>query len=102
MKRFSLFVQTLSAVVMSAILMFSCNRREAVPSGILSKPDMVKVLAEVYIAEEKINRLSLTRDSADKVLRYMIDRLPEKTSVQDSVFRNSFDYYMDHPIEMQE
>lgn len=62
---------------------------------------MVKVLMEVYIAEDKINKMKLKADSADRVFLNFKGKLLEKTKTEDSVFKASFNYYMDHPKEME-
>src|SRR4051812_3512355 len=84
------------------LLLFSCGeKKNTIPAGILSKEDMVKTLAEVYIAEEKVNRLALPRDSAEAVFEYLQEKVFNKTGVVDSVFKQSYNYYMDHPADME-
>jgi hypothetical protein len=62
---------------------------------------MVNVLIEVYIAEEKVNRLLLHRDSASTVFRTMQGLISKKTGVSDSVLKKSFDYYVDRPKQLE-
>lgn len=62
---------------------------------------MVQVLQEMYLAEEKINRLGIGRDSAKQVFAVMEKMVFEDAGVGDSVFQRSFDYYMEHPKEME-
>jgi hypothetical protein len=92
---------TKSIVAAFAILAFSCNKVSDRPPGILSHSRMVDVLQEIYITEEKVNRLTLTRDSAERVFDLLEGKVFEKTGVPDSVFRASLDYYFDHPKEME-
>ena len=77
----------------------SCAERP--PEGILSKQQMVQVMEELYIAEEKVNHLALRRDSAKIVASAMTAKVFEKAAVGDSIFRKSFDYYMERPREME-
>jgi len=58
-------------------------------------------MEEIYIAEEKINHLALSRDSSKKVFMIMQSKLFENAGVTDTVFRKSFDYYMEHPKQME-
>jgi hypothetical protein len=53
------------------------------------------------VTEEKIGRLSLTPDSATQVFSILEGRIFEKLGVPDSVFRESLNYYIDHPAEME-
>jgi hypothetical protein len=78
----------------------SCNKKRP-PEGILSKKDMVNVLKEIYIAEDKVQRMGVRFDSANRVMVLMTDKIAARTGVSDSVFRNSMRYYMDRPKEME-
>lgn len=77
----------------------SCGEKR--PDHVLSRTEMVKIMEEMYIAEEKVNHLALSRDSSKKVFTIMGAKVFERAAVSDSVFRKSFDYYMEHPKEME-
>jgi hypothetical protein len=62
---------------------------------------MVGIMEELYIAEEKINQLALSGDSSRRVFSIMQSRLFENAGVTDTVFRKSFDYYMERPKELE-
>jgi hypothetical protein len=90
-------------IVIAVIMMVSCSGKKGAGSdGVLSKAEMVKVLTEVYLTEEKVNRLSLSRDSAEKVFKIWETKIFNKTGVPDSVFRKSVNYYLDHPLQLEE
>lgn len=78
----------------------SCKEKES-PQNILSPTDMVKILGELYIAEEKINKLSVSRDSGNAVFNYMDDKVFEKLGTTDSVFKQSLNYYLERPEEIE-
>ena len=82
-------------------LLFACSGKEKVPAGVLGQEDMVKVLTDIYLAEQKINKLGLRNDSAQQVFRQMKGKLFERTGIPDSVFKQSLDYYMDRPKELE-
>ncbi len=82
-------------------LLAACSGKDRTPKDILPPDEMVRVLSEVYINEEKVNRLNMRRDSAETVFAALKDRMFTKLHVPDSVFKRSFDYYMDHPVEME-
>src|SRR5690606_36457336 len=82
-----------------ALALVSCGKK--VPPGILSKREMVQIMGELYINEEKVNQLALSRDSAKQVFGIISARLFEDAAVTDSAFRKSFDYYMERPQEME-
>lgn len=82
-------------------LMVSCGGTDR-PDHVLSKPEMVNTFMEVYLAEEKVNRLSLNRDSATIVFDSMRVRVFKKLEMEDSVFKSSIRWYTAHPTEMQD
>lgn len=81
-------------------VVFSCNK-SARPEGVLSHTDMVTTLTEIYVAEEKVNRLGLVRDSGEKVFDSLRVRIFRNMPYPDSVFKRSLDYYTDRPKEME-
>lgn len=90
--RIFLFLAALAWIV-------SCG--EDRPEGILSKEEMVRIMEELYIAEEKINHLALSRDSSRTVFSVMGEKVFENFAVTDSIFKRSFDYYMERPKDME-
>jgi hypothetical protein len=79
--------------------MSSCGKKT--PEGILSRNEMVDIMEDLYIAEEKVNHLALSRDSAIEVATFMEKKVFEKAAINDSLFQRSFDYYMEHPRDME-
>jgi len=62
---------------------------------------MVQIIGDLYVAEEKVNNLALSRDSAKSVFHVMGQKVFENAALSDSTFKRSFDYYMEHPREME-
>jgi hypothetical protein len=90
------------AVIFGFMAVVSCQKpEEKKPDYVLSHEEMVKALAEVYVNEQKISRLSVNSDSASLIFGSMERKIFENLNIPDSVFRASVDYYMDHPIEME-
>jgi hypothetical protein len=85
-----------------AVVFCSCEKTEERPADILSHEEMVRVLAEVYIAEQKVTNLALGVDSAQAVFEQMKGRVFEAAGVPDSTFKKSFDFYMNRPKELEQ
>ena len=79
----------------------SCHQEEK-KAGILSHEEMVKVMTDIYVAEHKVTRLALRPDSSRIVFEKMRSKVFDQAGVPDSVFRKSFDYYVDKPLELEE
>lgn len=84
------------------VMLPSCwdGDREAQP--ILSQPEMVRALTEIYISEQKVNRLGVPRDSAEREFARFKGIIFKKLGTSDTLFKRSFDYYMDRPEEMEQ
>ena len=99
MKGYTLKIIRVCLLLGACAWMTSCNEKK--PEDVLTKPQMVKVMGELYISEEKLNQLGLTRDSAKIVFEALKQKVFETTSASDSVFKKSFDYYMERPKDME-
>ena len=86
-------------IVAAFASVISCGENR--PDGILSKAEMVQIMEELYITEEKVNQLALSRDSAKIVFEVIGEKVFQSAFVSDTVFRKSFDYYMERPKEME-
>lgn len=97
------FISPLRSLVMVlAVLLFvvSCGHKRR-PAGVLSHQQMVKVLSEIYITEEKVNRLALKHDSTVKVFDRLKGKMFDKLSTTDSTFKRSMNYYWNNPDELE-
>jgi hypothetical protein len=97
------FVRVLFPGLLACLILTvqSCKKSGEAPRGILSRDQMVTVLSEMYITEEKVHRLNIPRDSSEQIFALMEGKVYEKTGVPDSVFAASLDYYTDRPLEME-
>jgi hypothetical protein len=98
LKRFKVAACVVTAGLV--LVVFSCSRPKA-PEGVLSQKEMVQVLTEIYLTEDKIQRMGIRVDSANKVFKVMRGKIEERTGIPDSVFRASLRYYMERPREME-
>lgn len=72
------------------------------PRDLLPKSEMVSAMAELYLAEQKLSTVGVPRDSIVLIMNEMSKSILDKMGTADSVFKRSFDYYMQHPAEMEE
>ncbi|MCU0397007.1 MAG: DUF4296 domain-containing protein [Cyclobacteriaceae bacterium] len=80
-------------------LILGCKREEK-PAGVLSEAEMVNVLMQMYLAEERLSRISITYDSSQKLIPYFRKRVFSLTGVPDSTYRKSMEYYMANPKQL--
>lgn len=86
--------------MLSIIFLLSC-KDSGTPAGVLSKAEMVQVLTDVYITEEKVKILNLPLDSSRAVFNVMKERIYSEAGTTDSIYQLSYEYYLDHPKEME-
>jgi len=91
----------LCGAICMLIVCNSCSDSDRNNQDILTKKQMVTAMTEIYLAEQKINRLGLPRDSAEREFGRFKQLVFEKIDVQDSIFKRSFNYYMDRPKDME-
>ena len=63
---------------------------------------MVSAMTELYLVEQKASTVGVSRDSTGVLLREMSPALFKQLGTNDSIFRMSFEYYMEKPILMEE
>ena len=81
----------------SGLLIEACSNDDQKPPDLLTQDEMVKVMGELYLSEQKISTLGIKRDSLKQVFAVMKERIFTKAGTTDSVFKRSLNYYMSHP-----
>ncbi len=76
-------------------LLFSCTKQDdRPPAGLYDSQQIAAFLKDLYILEMKVKELRLTEDSSKKVFAIYEQQLFDKHNLDDSVYRESFKYYM--------
>jgi hypothetical protein len=77
--------------------MAGCSQSEEIPEGIIPRDSMVNLLADMQLAEARIQSISLERNDSTKQVSYgyykYIFTQHHTTPLQ---FKKSFDYYSHH------
>jgi hypothetical protein len=97
-------VRGLSMAGGMALLMawcLACSTPERKPDGLLSPEEMRVILRDIYIVEDKITRMQVGVDSSAQMMYVFKEMVLEKHKVSDSIFTASYDYYVDHPKELE-
>jgi len=82
--------------------MFACTSKQGKPDDLLPEKEMVKVMSEIYLAEQKVNALGLPRDSLEQIFSFMKDKIFKKAGTTDATFKRSLKYYLDQPKTVEE
>ncbi len=91
----------IKCAVLLIFLSTSCQETKKETTGILSKQELTTFLVDVYLAEARIDNLLITRDSAIKIFIPFEEKLQKKYSLADSTLKKTYQYYLDHPKEME-
>jgi hypothetical protein len=92
-------ITLLALLPLVAVVQVSCEEKKT--ENVLSQDEMVKILSEIYVAEDKVSRLSIPPDSGQQIFQLMLKRIHEQTSIPDSTFKRSMEYYSQHPDKME-
>ncbi|MBX2945860.1 MAG: DUF4296 domain-containing protein [Cyclobacteriaceae bacterium] len=86
-------------ILITCSLVCGCQRNKT-PKGILTEPEMVSVLIQMYLAEEKLALIPIDYDSMNRLIPYFRNYVFSQAGVQDSTFRKSMEYYMANPRQL--
>ncbi len=82
----------------------SCdNKRTKVtaPNVLLSEPQMVEIMTDVYVLENAINYRRGKSISANNLKTKGYDAIFSHYGITDSIFYDNMDYYNDNPVLMK-
>lgn len=91
-------MRRLIIVLIGFLGLFSCGKpKEKIPEGILTKEEIVPILADLHVAEKMIAKERLPFDSSRIVYHsYYKNKVLEDRGVSLALFDSSFVYYTDH------
>jgi hypothetical protein len=82
----------------------SCGDKQTkvtAPNVLLSEPQMVEIMTDVYILENAINHRRGKSISTNNLKTKGYEALFEHYGITDSVFYENVDYYNDNPVVMK-
>ncbi len=68
---------------------------------VMSEEQMVGYLIQLHIAEAKVQNLRLKKDSSQVVFDIYNQHLFKKNGLSDSLFINSYNYYLQYPQKLE-
>jgi hypothetical protein len=71
------------------------------PKQVLGEGEMISFLIDLHIAEAAVQNLRLKVDSSKVVFEVENRYLLQKHNITDSVFLNSYNYYLAHPKQLE-
>ncbi len=80
----------------------ACSTIEKKPDDLLAKNEMVKVMSEIYLAEQKVNALGVPRDSLKQIFALMEDQIFKRAGTTDAAFKRSLKYYRNQPKAIED
>lgn len=96
-----LFSPVAARLLLFILILAGCSGNDK-PRGLLSQGEMVRAMTELYLAEQRVATIGISRDSTARMFKELSPRILGKVGTTDSIFKVSFDYYMAHPVKMEE
>jgi len=90
--------------LMVGLFTFSCSdTKDAIQENpaVVSKEEMVRILIELYVTEQKVDKLKLKTDSSQKIFSQLENKIFQKVGVKSDSFKASLNYYVDRPKELE-
>ncbi len=87
-------------LIIPAVL--SCTKKDELPDGYLTDTEMVEFLIDLHITQSKVQNLRLSNDSAELLFMILEKDLFEQYEIKDTIFFNSYGWYLDRPDQMHE
>lgn len=72
------------------------------PPGVLSKEEYASFLVDVYLTEARLSTLQIPSDSAMRLYLAHEPELLARNGVTDSIVKLTYEYYVNHPKEMEQ
>ena len=99
-KRLRLWSSAMAAAVLFALI--ACGSRSDKPKILLTKSQMVHAMTDLYLTEQRVISLGVPRDSSLRIFGVLSPKALEEAGTSDSVFRQSLNYYMANPKDLEE
>lgn len=86
-----------------ALALLACGNEEKPPGDLIPEDKMVKILADIHVAEAQVTNLQLrSLDSSVAVYGDLQQKIWKKYDVDTSIYRKSYAYYTSHPAFLAE
>ncbi|MCK5102910.1 MAG: DUF4296 domain-containing protein [Cyclobacteriaceae bacterium] len=83
-------------LILAICLCTFCSKKKAEnPKDLYSMEQVAVFLKDLYMLESKVKELRLTKDSTKIIFDYYEKKLYEEHNMTESLYRESFKYYMD-------
>ena len=92
------------SLLLSLLLLGSCQQTEELtpPQPLMSRPQLVSVLADLHLLEARVEAARLSPDSARALYLQQQKSLLWRREVSDSLFHQSYRYYAAHGKDLDE
>lgn len=88
----------IAAFLIFCLGLSGCSKEETPPADTLPENKMAAILADIHVAESRVNRLQLrSLDSSLLIFGRLKADIWKKHKVDTLVYNKSYSYYMSHP-----
>jgi hypothetical protein len=89
-------------LILLAIGILGCVRKDKPPKDIMSKQEMVSFLIDLHIIEAKMNFARFPNDSIKLFFPEIEKELFKKHNISDTLYFKSYQYYLNDMFDMEE
>jgi hypothetical protein len=88
--------------ILMVVLCVSCGEKAENTEKVLTKAELAAFLIEMYLAEARVDNLPIPKDSSIKLFIPYEEKLMKKFNLTDSSLKHTYQYYIDHPKDMEQ
>ena len=80
-----------------SVALLGCGEEKVkLPAGLLPPAKITSILADIHIAESRVELMRVSPDTADVVFRRLQKEIFKKHKVSEAEFNKTYDYYIDN------
>jgi hypothetical protein len=79
----------------------SCSSSKK-PEGVLTQAQLSALLIDVYLAEARVESVTLPKDSLMKIFVPHEQKILQAKGIPDSILKLTYQYYLAHPKELEQ
>jgi hypothetical protein len=92
----------IAGLALTLLMMVSgACRYDRKPEGVLSETEMITVLMQMYLEEERFSKISVSYDSASRLIPQFREKSFARMGISDSIYRKSMAYYIARPEKLE-
>jgi hypothetical protein len=84
------------AFSLTGLLLGCAEEKEKVPAGLLPEAKLISILADIHIAESRVELSRYSPDTSGVIFKQLQQEIYKKHHVSEAQFNKTYNYYLEH------